>query len=772
MPRIIDEARIDICDGQGKKIALLILKPTSLGGSDLLEVDIDDAADWGEEPIQLLEESRYEYELCGNINLRVRQLPGVIRRSVLDGRGNSGSIEPGSYVGLLPLTIEDNEGNHVTDIGIEVRSAKLGYRDQYRSMLNYIADRCTDLLLQIRSPAQGRFRSDPSEPTRTIAQRFAFLRALLSSSEFSSAISRIVANPHVGYQQSDQRQAIERGFKPGGNVVRQIAGNSRRREVPKDHPIRDLLSTLPSYLSMRRQSDSLDTAENRFIKYAIESFDQVLADMASLLEDRKRSSSDDRLLKDVGRLRRELSVPLSDTFLRNISRPMFLPLGSPVLQRREGYREILAAWIRFEAAAKLVWKGGDDVYGGGKRNAAKLYEYWVYFKLLDLVGAAFGVSIPRTDDLIEVTSDGFGLKLRAGHRLLIEAVSQDSGRPLRIRFSYNQSFSRIGSESEESNYPAAGTWTLRMRPDFTLSIWPAEIDEATAERIELIWHIHFDAKYKIDDEPDMSSNQSPFLPSGGKTKWSEDANDAKLVASAKGIDFMTMHAYRDAIRRTEGAYVIYPGEASKKWRLYREILPGLGAFAVNPGEESKGLGLVDRFLRDIADHIRNRASLREAQRYHDYAIHQTPGAKLANIHLPELDSCGFRQAPPSELNVLVIISRSEKHLEWAMSRGWLDCQLRQGKFERDEFRIDYVLVLNPDREGVVLLRVISSQSELLEGKELAVLGCPGPIELDKTYISYPIAQENHPLLMNLSWQKAIDQARIAPYVASLEALVS
>ena len=48
-----------------------------------------------------------------------------------------------------------------------------------------------------------------------------------------------------------------------------------------------------------------------------------------------------------------------------------------------------------------------------------------------------------------------------------------------------------------------------------------------------------------------------------------------------------MHTYNDAIRRTIGSYVLYPGninhadKGNKVFSLYDEILPGVGAFSIS-----------------------------------------------------------------------------------------------------------------------------------------------------------------------------------------------
>jgi predicted component of viral defense system (DUF524 family) len=73
---------------------------------------------------------------------------------------------------------------------------------------------------------------------------------------------------------------------------------------------------------------------------------------------------------------------LNHPFFNEIQRPVTLKLNSPALQRKSGYREILNAWLQYDLASKLIWKGGDDVYKAGKRDIAILYEYWLFFELV------------------------------------------------------------------------------------------------------------------------------------------------------------------------------------------------------------------------------------------------------------------------------------------------------------------------------------------------------------------------------------------------------
>lgn len=736
MPTPIAYADLELVGEAGDRWGTVQLRSaradTNRKPEPLVEATPEEMRRWAEERVQLLENRRYEYRLTATAGLRLRLVEGIITRSGFDGR--LGTIEPGSNVGLLTLELEDEDERLVARVAVEVRSSKLNYRKQYRRMLEDITDLCADLLLQVRAPAQGLFQPDPNERPETIAQRYSFLKYLLSTSEFRDAIARILADPYTQPIVEETRREIGRGFKPDGQLLRQLAAGNPRQNVPPGHPLAAHMATVPTHLTVRRQAETLDTAENRFVRYALESFDALLADMESVLIGKDASPSSQRLLTDIGGLRRSLSGTLGSNLFREVSPPTMLVLGSPVLQRRAGYREILRAWLRFSAAARLVWEGGLDVYGGGKRDVANLYEYWVFFQLLDAITQTFGLPKPTADKLIEATGDGFGLKLKAGKQLIIDGVTLIRGRELCVRFAYNRSFS---GKTPEVSYPEPGSWTRIMRPDYTLSIWPAALDEGQAERYELMTHIHFDAKYKLDPGRRVTGAKALFG-AEGTDAISEEKNAAKTGKASKRADLLTLHAYRDAIRRTEGAYVIYPGDVDRKWSSYHELLPGLGAFAIKPNEADAGLAVLREFLRDVTEQVSNRAATRERTRYY---LHYTNTAYLAQdvaAAFPETTLTGARALPPQDHILLDCTIRSEAQALWLS--GTL------------KFDVPLVGAITPELVGARHLLVRSMEAdtqptlyrvrlvEVLSGAILSSLG-HSEVEAASIYLVYTVELE-------------------------------
>lgn len=647
----------------------------------LLELDAKDALDEGEECIQLLEGCGYEYFLPDNSY--ELQNSEIVRPS--RAHRHHGRLEPNIYVGRLLLTVLQNCA--VSDeVAVEVRSVKADYRTEYRTMLEDITGRCVDLLMSHSSPVTQRFTVDYDTSSRTLYQRFAFVKSIVDSDEFRNAVHRITAMPVTGWKQRIEERDIRRAGRITPSQLHQIATKSDRIELPADHPLRHQnLSSVPARLTAVSKTDTVDIAENRFVKHALQEFQNFCAMVCDHIEYKRLEKQP--VYGEAKALADRLGQYLSHSVFRELSRLHTLPLNSPVLQRKEGYREILRVWLMFDLAAKLCWNALDDEqYQAGKRDVATLYEYWVFFRLLEVVGSVFSIDSKETEKLIQETNDGMGLQLRQGRHIALAGVCTMNGRKLHVKFHYNRTFGR-------SEYPLKGSWTQQMRPDYTLSVWPQAFSEDEAEKQELIVHIHFDAKYKVDglkyllDETASLPEPEDFdsLSEEEQNKWLEAANQEKTEqkeGTYKRADLLKMHAYKDAIRRTGGAYIIYPGSVSRKHHGFHEIIPGLGAFPLSPSNGDSGEEELRKFIVEVVQNLTNRASQREELSYYTYDVNrEEPPPSGVYDSLPEKYGA-VRAEPLNKATVLVGYYQPEQY-GWIKANGLYNIRLdKKGGLEK------------------------------------------------------------------------------------------
>lgn len=661
------EALVPCRDVAGRLAGLVRLVQADKKSDSIRILTSEEARQHGEEGIQLLENRSYDFELLNaRGSLRV-QASRVVKPSSI--RPTIGRIDTGIETGLLQLVLEDTEGNAPVARGaVEVLSTKINYRQDYRGMLGFIADECSELLFDIRASTRMRLAPRFKPGSDNLQRQLEFLAAELTSRKFVAALQRVTSMPHQKLHAQRDERGISRLQKGGRDLARQIGSATARITVPASSATAQTMRalgietpSLPRVISVRRLVDSQDTPENRFVKYVLTHFRDFLKRIESIL---KGSVTEDRrrLVRTVYHLQEQLNATLSAALFKYVSAPNMLPLGSPVLQRKGGYREILLAWLKFDLASELVWKGGDDVYGAGKRDMAALYEYWVFFQLLRLFKDKFELSSPPARTLFEHTESGLNLRLKVNEPLGIAGKCLRHARLLNVRFHYNLTHER----SESRNIP--GSWTRRMRPDFTLSFWPDGYRLEEAESQELAVHIHFDAKYRVENIAELFGD--------GDEDLSQEKSEQKR-GNYKRADLLKMHAYRDAIRRSEGAYVLYPGEAGCPTRFqgFHEIIPGLGAFALKPGPNGEGVGLqhLSRFVDEVIAHVGNRATAREQSSYHHFRVYradEASGGARIESPLPERnDLKNERPVPPAEHSVLVGWCDSEQQLSWVQRTG-------------------------------------------------------------------------------------------------------
>lgn len=698
----------------GSEASLKIIPETH---GTLFVIDNAEAAEWCEAPLQLIEGCAYEYHLPG---LLLQEIPRMVRRSSIDPC--SGRLTPLNYVGTVSIDVlSANTMDKRGLLKLEVRSIKMNYREHYRQMLGDIADKCNELLLHAETPITVLIEPLFSGSSRTLYQRFAFLRSILDSREFSDAVQKIISNPVSAWEEQYEHIDLRRVKRFNRNQIRQLCTNPKRSPVTPDHALFSIMQSVPTTINSPIKTQTLDTPENRFIKHALHSFLLICRDVQA------KAATDSRLRVEAEVLISKLESFLSAYLFKEQSPPRTIPLNSPVLQRKEGYREVFRVWLMHDLASRITWEGGDEVYEGGKKDVAILYEYWVYFKLLDIVRDVFRIETDEISNLLSVADNELSLDIKRGKHTPISGIFQTETRLLNIEFSYNKAHS--GSQM----YPKEGSWTRSFRPDYTLSIWPcdrpdANKDRQRAEIEETIVHVHFDAKYRVKDLKDLIGDDSEDM----------TARDAL----PREDDLLKMHAYRDAIRRTGGAYIVYPGALKLEKRGFHEIIPGLGAFPLNPGFNEPDQDAIKTFVREIARHVEDRASQREKIALKSYQVYKEKPSESVYAAMP--NPVGqHRDLHPDETYVLVGWYRDAKHLEWIRNTGLYNIRidLLNGSLHLNKELISarYLLLHGPGGSYSGMIMEFAEEGPIIRGRQfLTERGYPTEPSQD-FYLVYSIA---------------------------------
>jgi len=687
---------------------------------------------------QIVEGKCYDYKIDEGYFLK--DSFGIVSGNDFDK--SVGRIEPNIYVGTLRLDIFYTGGvESLGSLKLEVQSEKTEYRSDYRKMLADITDECIELVFQHSSPITQVVDVDYENDNKTWHQRFAFIKSVIDTEEFNEAVNKIISAPVTKWEEARVDKDIRRVRRLTGKVMQQIASASNRIILSEEHPLRsETIKSVPAKIKITAKTETVDTFENRFVKHALQSFLFFASDFKSKLK------SDNKTKLEADKIENKLEQFLSHSVFKEISDPTTIILSSPILQRKEGYREVLRIWLMFNLAAQLCWKGGDDVYDIEKRNVAVLYEYWLFFQLLKIVANVFGIKPGK--NLIVDTNDKLGLQLKQGKYFPVSGVCEKYNRRLQVQFSYNRVF---GGSSEEYSYPSSGSWTRSMRPDYSLSIWPANISEEEAEKQELITHLHFDAKYKIENIIEHLSEEKDL----------DKEKEEQSKGTYKRADLLKMHSYKDAIRRTGGAYILYPGNKQTRYSRmgFRELIPGLGAFQIRPSENGDtGSKAVEKFFEDVVYHFLNRTSQREKTAYRIFDIHQFPPNPKKELRelLPELSAIN-RDFFPDEIFVLVGYSTSDERFKWYEENGKyvfrMDDMTGSLELDNEVVNAKYLLLRKSGEEVASALFKIKSRGPKVFSKiQLEKLDYPLSRNPKEYYLIIEIEPTNEEEFRNKVWK--------------------
>lgn len=523
---------------------------------------------------------------------------------------NSMSFQYINYLGRSRFRFS----NPSDEIVFEVTPDKMDYENDYVELTEAIAQKCAALLLEHAGSTSMIFKHDNTK-NETILEQFIFLRQFCYSDNLIALFEAIKRNP-------DRKLETEEILKPVGSGIPSKRFFTHPFSYSKDwtkNSINSLNSQffLPQRVAVTRKFDSVDTPANRLIKFALERFDSICT---KIIETTNINVSE--CVKEAENMHRMFDVILHDAFFSDIGELDIIPFNNQVLQKREGYSQIFAAFQMIDLALQLNWRGQSEVYEGESKNVALLYEYWLFFELYEIVKSIQGCEPVKTDENPFISEDnGLTLSLKESAKSCQSFELVEKG--IKINLYYNRTFSP--NEFKSTGYE--GSYSRPFRPDYTLAVFPDYYqNEKSAIIGGAVSFIHFDAKYRVDKINELIGNINMDSPEKDLDLEKQDA----ITNTYKRGDLLKMHTYNDAIRRTVGSYVLFPGTINsdkKTFELYDELLPGVGAFAIKPSIRSQSEDTIRHFILDLINVRNNSASRLSRLSTYNEMIVREPGEK-------------------------------------------------------------------------------------------------------------------------------------------------
>lgn len=527
-------------------------------------------------------------------------------------------------------------GNNKTKrIDFEIIPDKINYEEDYIQLTKAIADECSVLLLDYSSPTSLTFSQDSSRES-SILEQFIFLRTFCYSDNLESLFASIKRNPDRILAKEEEMKPFGSGI-PSNKFYSSPFANSRCWTKTKSG------NYVPSEISVSRKYDSFDTSANRFIKFALLTFSEICG---KVLEKVEFDNSGKELKLEAQKIISTIDEILCDSFFDDINELDFFPANNQILEKREGYSQIFNAFSMIDLALQLSWKGKDDIYSGESKNTALLYEYWLFFELRKILRELSGKekNTEKSEPFRQFINDSNGLTIS----LQQGSASVQTFSFEELNLTANLYYNRTFSPTQFSTSIYWGSYSRPFRPDYTIAVFSSKYKkESEAIKAGNVSYIHFDAKYRIQDLTQFINSDKKNITTenfeSDISKISEKENEElaqekndSVVNTYKRGDLLKMHTYNDAIRRTVGSYVLYPGNSSKENKneqtsVYDEILPGVGAFAIRHGNKNAGQKALKEFISAILEFKAKESSRQYRKEYFENIVIRSPSEEKAAV---------------------------------------------------------------------------------------------------------------------------------------------
>lgn len=476
----------------------------------------------------------------------------TFRRGVL-----AGFINYGNDIGKSELNLVYQAGgeNRRFTLGYEVLSTKLNYHEHWNKIIEDIEQEYRMLSLDyMRRTFHGFTPNEHGETPELIWWNvFAGERE-----KFIKACRNIIERPRRRLRRYDTYQRADK--------IRRVTP-SMENELAEHRTNEAHLYRIEEY------TQSNDTQENRFLKYALAQIIGKYETLKSYIEDNKNASEE---------LKHEMNACLDtmrhlyrNPFFRTVGRFKGLNQESLVLQKATGYSQVYRTWNMLRRAYSLQ----DGMYKLQTKDIATLYEIWCFIEVSHIVREQLGITKEDVEHRNRMEMNGvFTWELGRGEHSRI--LFRKDGVEL-AELVYNPKHTE--RENDNISMEHLVVPTVPQKPDIVLQL--TKDDMKKGMKMTYL----FDAKYRL----------------GGKEKGVDVPPDDAINQ---------MHRYRDAIyyqskesgdlkKEVIGGYILFPGDgepldvANAKFRRTIDEV-NIGAFPLRPKDE-RNRQLLETFIKEL-----------------------------------------------------------------------------------------------------------------------------------------------------------------------------
>ncbi len=284
----------------------------------------------------------------------------------------TGQLRLRNHAGILDLSTETGAA-----IRAEVVCRKIGYLQEFQTLLNEVAEFLAELLLQYDSPVSAAFDLTDARNASAAAMLFQ-MRYVMAEENLPRAIEELVSQAHATLITEVSMRSIAEVEDPS---VETLVDTLDVSLFESGGPLAGLFrGYTPRELPVVQVAEIIDTSENRYVKYFLEECTLLAQWLASSLGGQGKVAAAREAESWVSQLQELLAHDL----WRGVGMLRQFPSNSQVLLKRRGYRDVLRFDLALRLSLTLPWSQGEKLaegLTGDIRPVSELYEYWCFFLL-------------------------------------------------------------------------------------------------------------------------------------------------------------------------------------------------------------------------------------------------------------------------------------------------------------------------------------------------------------------------------------------------------